>query len=147
MSTTWRPDDSFLDKEQGELKGVRRVMDALEKHGVRPRGGVLTSQDRGVEATRDDLRRTHMPAGFRQFQLPVVLGPDKNVLGFMTEGEPNSEIPEHSHGVELFRVVISGSVLYGDQELKAGDWMSVEAGSPYGFKSGDEGCIIFHMYW
>jgi len=86
LSTTWRPDDSFLDKEQGELKGVRRVMDALEKHGVRPRGGVLTSQDRGVEATRDDLRRTHMPAGFRQFQLPVVLGPYKNILVFMTEG-------------------------------------------------------------
>ena len=147
MNSKWRPDDSFLEEEDGQLKGVRRVMQALKKHGVAPRRGVLTSRERGVEDTREDLRRTHMPPGFEQWQLPVALGPDKNVLAFMTKAEPNAEIPEHSHRVELFRVVVSGSVFYGDQELTAGDWMSVQAGSSYGLRAGRDGCVICHMYW
>ena len=147
MSSKWQPDDSFLDMEGGQIKGAARVARALEANGIARRAGVLTSQDPGVQQARKDLQRSHMPDRLQQWQLPVVLGPDKNVFAFMTQTEPNAEVPEHSHRVELFRIVVSGSIFYGDQELKAGDWMSVEAGSPYGFRAGGEGCIIFHMYW
>ena len=147
MSSRWRPDDSFLEMEDGELRGVRRVMKALKENGVAARRGVLTSLDEGVEGARKALRRKNMPDGLQAWQEPVVLGPDKNVLAFRTEFEPGAVVPEHSHRVELFRMIISGSVFHGDQELGPGHWMSIEADAPYELRAGSDGCVIFHMYW
>lgn len=147
MSPSWRPDDSFLDREGSNLKGVTRVKDALKKRGVRGGRRVLTSRDKGLDTVRNDLKRDRMPKGFQQWQLPVALGPDQNVLGFVTVGAPDAVLPAHSHRVDLFRVVISGSVHYKGQELTAGDWMTVPRGTQYELKAGPHGFIIWHWYW
>jgi quercetin dioxygenase-like cupin family protein len=146
MGSDWRPDDSFIDKEGGELKGVLRVKEALKKHGIEARP-VVTSRDEGIDKVRQELKRTHLPPGFEQWQLPVALGPNQDAVAFVTVGLPGAEIPEHSHKCDLFRIVVSGSVYHEDKELTAGDWMYVKEGAPYKLTAGGFGCIIFHMYW
>lgn len=147
MSPSWRPDDSFLNLEGGRLKGVTRVKDALKRHGVRSSRRIVTSRDAGQDAVHKDLVRAKMPKGFQQWQLPVALGPDQNILAFMTHGAPDAVLPSHSHDVDLFRIVVSGSVRYKDQELTAGDWMVVPSGSTYELTAGPVGVLIFHWYW
>jgi quercetin dioxygenase-like cupin family protein len=146
MSPSWRPDDSFHDVEAGKLKGVKRVKDALRKGGVRGGRRILTSRDAGMDSLRADLQRGKMPKGFQSWQLPVVLGPDQNMFAFMSVGAPGAEVPEHSHSLDLFRVIISGSVFYKGKELTAGDWMFVPGGSSYGLKAGQHGVVSFHKY-
>lgn len=147
MKSKWRPDDSFVNKQAGEIKGVKRVNDALKKRRVRAGQGIRTSRDTGIAAVRGDLKRASMPDGFQQWQVPVALGPNQDVLAFMTVGAPDAELPEHSHKIDLFRVIISGSVFYKGKELHAGDWMSVKAGEKYGLKAGPSGVHICHIYW
>ncbi len=147
MSPSWRPDDSFLNLEGGKLKGVTRVKDALNRHGVKSGRRIVTSRDKGQDAVHRDLVRTRVPKGFQQWQLPVALGPDQNILAFMTHGAPDAVLPSHSHDVDLFRIVVSGSVRYKDQELTAGDWMVVPSGIAYQLTAGPVGVLICHWYW
>jgi len=146
LNTTWRPDDSFIDSEGGELKGVKRARAAQEKHNVE-QGGVITSRDSGVRQATDELIRTHLPAGFKQWQVPIALGPNQDAVAFVTEGEPGAAIPMHAHRCDLFRVVVSGSITTGGKELHPGDWMYVRAGSEYDLIAGPNGCHVLHIYW
>jgi quercetin dioxygenase-like cupin family protein len=148
MSPSWQPDDSFLDIENGEIKGVRRVKDALQRHGRHLGEGIVTSKDRDIDQVRKELLHEHTAPGFQQWQLPVALGPNRDVLAFMTVAEPNAVVPEHAHGVELFRMVISGSMFFNNTELKAGDWMVVPKGVSYSLKAASNpGYISYHLYW
>lgn len=147
VSSNWRPDDSLLEKEGGELKGARRVKDALKKHGVETKGRIFTSRDRGMDSLRAELKRAHMPEGFEQTQLPVALGPGEDILVFETTIEPGAKLPEHAHtGAAIFRMVLKGSVRFGDKELSTGDWMVVPPGASYALAAGDTQCVIFHWY-
>ena len=146
MSSNWRPDDSFIEKEGGELKGVKRVKEALSKRGIESRG-VVTSRDEGIDEVRAELRRTTMPPGLEQWQIPLALGPAEDVVGFMTHGAPGAKIPIHAHKCDLFRIVVGGSVRYNDKELFVGDWMYVKEGEKYELEAGAFGFIIFHIYW
>jgi quercetin dioxygenase-like cupin family protein len=147
MSPTWRPDDTFLNKESGKLKGLTRVKDALKKSGVKGGRRVVTSRDQGQAEVRNDLKRIRSPKGFQQWQLPVALGPNQNIFFFRTVGAPGAVLPEHTHKVDLLRFVISGSATYKGQELTAGDWMFVPAGVPYGLTVGPNGIDVFHGYF
>jgi quercetin dioxygenase-like cupin family protein len=148
MSSNWRPDDSLLEKEGGELRGARRVRDALKKHSVETEGRIVTSRDKGMENVSEELKRGHMPPGFEQTQVPVALGPEEDVLAFVTTIEPGAELPEHAHeGAAIFRLVVAGSVRHRDTELSAGDWMLVPPGERYGLKAGSGGCTVFHFYF
>ena len=70
----WRPDDSLLDRNaKGELKGARKVNEVLRKGGIRRANRVTTSRDPGMTAAKNALKRTGMPAGVEQWQLPVAL--------------------------------------------------------------------------
>jgi len=145
MSSTWRPDDSFLEPSAGgEIKGARRVLDALKKAGVKTEGRIVTSRDKGMAELRTQLARENPPKGFKQWQLPVVLeGP---ALVFMTVAKKGAKLPDHSHKATLFRVIISGSVRANGKLLKAGDWMLVPAGQTYSLAVGESGVIILHAY-
>ena len=147
MSPTWRPDDSFADKEGRQLKGVTRVKDALKKNAVRGGRRIVTSRDQGQAEVRNDLKRTRAPKGFQQWQLPVALGPDQNIFFFRSIGAPGAVVPEHAHKVDLLRFVVSGSASYKDKELTAGDWMFVPAGVAYGLTVGPNGTDVFHGYF
>ena len=146
MNSNWRPDDSFIDSEGGELKGVKRAREAQAKHNVE-QGGVILSSDPGVREATDELIRTHLPAGFKQRQLPIALGPNKDAVAFVTDAEPGAIIPKHAHRCDLFRVVISGSITTGGSELGPGDWMYVRAGAEYDLVAGPRGASVYHIYW
>lgn len=147
MSSNWRPDDSLLEKEGDELRGARRVKDAMRKHGVSTEGRIVTSRDEGMDRVREELKRTHMPPGFEQWQVPIVFGPKDSVLAFVTEVAPGAKLPEHAHeGATIFRLILKGSLRFGDIELTAGDWMLVPPGAKYSFTAGSEGCTPWHWY-
>jgi mannose-6-phosphate isomerase-like protein (cupin superfamily) len=135
--------------EKGEVKGVRRVADALKKHGVRLGNRVITSQDKGMDAAQRDLKRAGSPPGVEQWQIPIVLGADKNIqdiLCFVSRMEPGAKVPEHSHNHGLLRIVIEGTLKYRDLELKPGDWMLVPKGVSYSVEAGARGCHVMYPH-
>ena len=144
MNSKWRPDDSFLTKKDGEQAGARRIREVLLRHGFEP-GQILTSRDKGMEEVVNELKRTNMPPGVEQWQLPVAIA---GTFAFRTVAEPDAVIPDHSHRANLFRVVVSGTAIYRDVELTAGDWMLVPKGKSYSLRAaGNPGFSINHMYW
>jgi len=146
MSPTWRPDDSFLDREGGKLKGVTRGKDALKRAGIKGGRRIITSQDPGMDEAIRSLPRPRMPKGFQSWQIPIPLGSNDSEIGFITVGNPNAVVPEHAHPGEVFRMVISGSIHFKGKTLTAGHWMYVPSDIAYGYTSGPLGCIVFHKY-
>lgn len=144
----WRPDDTFHDMVDGEFKGVLRVKNALESLGIKLGDKIVTSRDLEIVQVFEKLRRDHLPNGFRQWQLPIILGGgNRPVMSFITFGEPRAHIPYHTHRNDcLLRVVLTGSILYKSTELTTGDWMYVPIGHGYSFTAGPMGCVIMHMY-
>ncbi|TWU43676.1 hypothetical protein Poly51_61980 [Rubripirellula tenax] len=146
----WKPDDSFHDLVDGEFKGVIRVREALEEAGFEFKGkDVVTSRDEGMQKLRDLLKREHMPDGFQQWQLPIILGSkDRPVMPFITVGEPKAVVPKHVHRNDcLLRIVLSGSLVHDSRvEMTTGDWIYMPAGVPYTFTVGDYGCVMMHLY-
>jgi len=83
VSSEWRPDDSLLERgENDEVRGTRRVKDALEKHGIRYGDRVITSRDKGMDEVKGDLKRSGMPPGVEQWQVPIVVKPSGEALSF-----------------------------------------------------------------
>lgn len=150
MSAKYRPDDSLSERNQkGELNGMRRIIDALEKNNVRLGKGVITSRDTGMAAVRRDLKRTGLPPGVEHWQMPIVLG-QGDILCFISRLKPGTKVPEHAHeGIAVFRVILDGCLKYGRKTLKRGDWMLVPGGVDYSVEACSEGCVIFygHIPW
>jgi quercetin dioxygenase-like cupin family protein len=146
MSSGWRPDDSLLDRNsKGQVKGARRVNDVLRKGGIRAANRITTSRDQGMSAARTALKRTGMPTGVEQWQLPVAL-PLEGVLVFISRMKPGAVVPLHAHRVWVFRIVISGSLKYAGKTLKPGDWMLVPPGKEYTIEAGPKGCVICYAH-
>ena len=144
--SAWRPDDSLLDRgAKGEVKGARRVSDVLRQRGIRAANQIVTSRDTGVAGAQRDLKRTGMPAGVEQWQLPLVT-PLDNVLVFISRMKPGAAVPAHAHRVWVFRVVISGTLKYARKTLKPGDWMLVPPGKVYAIQAGSGGCTILYAH-
>jgi uncharacterized protein YegJ (DUF2314 family) len=126
-------------------KGVRRIADALKKLRVNMKGRVVTSRDKGMDQVRLQLRRPDQPPGFESWQLPVKL--DGPAFFYITVASPGAVVPEHAHERDLLRMVISGSILIDDLELKPGDWMFVPKGVPYSYSAPfNPGAICWHSY-
>jgi len=107
---------------------------------------VITSRDKGMDAVQRDLKRTGMPPGVEQWQIPIVVRPTGDALSFTGRMEAGAEVPEHAHAHPLLRIVIAGSLDYGDVTLKPGDWMFVPAGQSYSIKAGPDGCSTFYHH-
>jgi len=142
MSTKWSPDDSVIEGEAGKT----RIREALERHNIRIGDDrVVTSRDPGMDDVRYALMRPGLPPGFIQWQLPIKLTGE--TFFFTTVCEPGAVVPTHSHKRDLFRIVVSGSIITNGIELKAGDWMFVPAGVEYSFSAAlNPGAIINHCY-
>lgn len=148
MSPGWRPDDSILDRNRkGEVKAVRRAQDALRKQGITIGDRILTSRDRGMAAVNRALKQTGLPTGVQHWQLPVPLGSSADVVAFISRLKPGALVPDHAHKVGVFRIVMSGSLLYDRHTFKTGDWMYVPPGQAYSVQAGPEGCVIFYGHW
>ena len=141
MSQNWKPDDSIIEGRTA----AQRIRSALRKRGIHVKDRVITSRDPGMDEVREGLRRKDMPPGFQSWQIPVALeGP---AIFFLTVAEPGATVPTHSHKRDLFRFVISGSILTNGIELKPGDWMFVPRGTPYSYSAAlNPGAIITHCY-
>lgn len=141
MSEIWQPDDSDIEAEVAS----RKIKDALEEHGIVVENRVITSRDPGMNDVRFALRRRNMPAGFLSWQLPIEL--DGPAHAFITVAEPGAVVPSHTHKRDLFRVVISGSIILDNVELKSGDWMFVPSGAKYSYRAAlNPGAITLHFY-
>ena len=148
MSSNWRPDDSLYEPgDDGVINGARRVREALRKHKVEFGDRILTSRDEGVAEAQEELRRTPMPAGVEQWQVPIVAGAGQDVLWFRSKMAPGAKVPQHSHKTGLFRIVIEGTLKVGEVELKPGDWMFVPAGKPYSLEAGLDGCLVMYPHF
>lgn len=146
--SAWRPDDSLLDRNKdGELVGTLRIKDALRKRGIDTANRVITSQDEDIRAVERDLAGVQQPAGVRRSQMPITLGEGEDVLCFETQMNADASVPEHQHGHSVFRVVISGSLLFRGKTLGPGEWIVVPAGQDYSVAAGPEGCVMFYAHW
>jgi hypothetical protein len=143
---SWKPDDSAIEGSPG----ARKIKNVLERHGIIIVGGkqVVTSRDKGMDDIRFELMREGMPPGFVQWQLPIVFG--AGTFAFLTVSEPGAVVPTHKHKRDLFRIVLSGSIITDGIELKTADWMYVPKGVPYSyhaaFTGSAGGAITFHVY-
>lgn len=125
---------------------MARVRAIQEEIGLDPATKILTSRDRLAREGQHLLAVSNVPDdGFSKWQLPVYL--DKPSHLFITYGQPNIDVPEHSHDEgDGIRFIASGSIFYRDEELTAGDWMFIPAGIPYGFRTGPFGALMCYCY-
>jgi quercetin dioxygenase-like cupin family protein len=137
----WKPDDSAIEGRPA----AEKIRAALAKHHIETKNRVLTSRDDSMDEVRNELRRGDMPPGIRSWTLPVL--PEGGAFVFLTVAEPGAVVPEHTHKRDLFRVVLSGSIITEGKELKTGDWMFVPKGTPYSYSAAfNPGAIILHFY-
>jgi hypothetical protein len=80
---------------------------------------IVTSRDAAAVRLRTELKCTNVPAGFTKWELPVYL--DKPSLMYISIGNPEVDVPEHSHDEgDGIRFIASGSIEYKGKELHAG---------------------------
>jgi anti-sigma factor ChrR (cupin superfamily) len=144
VSSNWRPDDSLLRRDaKGQYKAAKRVRDALRKNKVQAENRITTSRDPGMAAAQRALKRTGMPTGVQQWQLPVAQ-PLDNLMITIVRMKPDAMVPMHAHKVWVFRFIIQGSLKYGNRTLKPMDWMLVPPGQSYSITAGPDGCTILY---
>jgi quercetin dioxygenase-like cupin family protein len=142
MGGNWQgPDDDVIEGPAA----IQRIKKAINDHQVDD-SGVMTSQDRNMDRAKGALKRQNMPNGIESWSLPVLS--DGGAFIFLTTAAPGAVVPKHSHKRDLFRVVISGSIILDDGKvLKSGDWMFVPKGTEYGYKAAtNPGAITLHFY-
>lgn len=126
-------------------EGLQRIRRAVKKVGLKVDGRIITSRDPGVPELRTILGTNNVPSGFRKWQLPVFLACESQL--FITVGEPSAKSPRHAHkGGDGIRFIASGSIIYDDKELTAGDWMFIPKGAPYSFEVGPFGATMCYCY-
>src|SRR3954468_1733165 len=140
MTSVFDPNQVSFDE------GIKRIHEAGKRAGLRGKRRVLTSRDERAQKAQELLEVTNLPgSGFRKWQLPVYL-PEPSQL-FVTIADPDLEVPEHSHDEgDGIRFIAGGSIIYGDHELTAGDWMFIPAGETYSFKVGPARAILCYCY-
>lgn len=107
----------------------------------------ITSRDAGVSDLLYDLERREMPPGIQSWQLPFAFGGGGSVFFFLTVAQPGAIVPSHKHTRDLFRIVVSGSIITNGIELKSGDWMFVPKGVSYSYHAGlNPGAVTYHCY-
>jgi len=138
-SKDWKPNDTVIEGRTG----AQRIAAALKQRVSKEK--VITSRDEGMDDVLYELRRQDMPPGILSWQLPIIL--ENTTFAFLTVAEPGAIVPTHRHSRNLFRIVISGSIITDGKELKSGDWMYVPKGTEYSYHAAlNPGAITFHVY-
>lgn len=128
-------------------EGIDRINKARQQHKFAPGSGVVTSRDAAMKSLIGTLAVTNIPAGFKKWQLPVFFLGGPGTQFFISVGAPDTDVPQHSHDEgDGIRVIVSGSVIYNDVELTAGDWMFIPKGTPYALRAGETGAVICYCY-
>ncbi|MCV2883473.1 cupin domain-containing protein [Aestuariibacter sp. AA17] len=126
-------------------QGLERIKKAYEKRGYSYPTKIVSSQDKAMKQLTADLEVDNVPEGFKKVQFPVFM--EKPSQLFYSVGAPDTKVKRHSHDEgDGFRLIVGGSIIYKDQELKEGDWMFIPAGEPYEFDVGPSGAMICYCY-
>ncbi len=126
-------------------QGLERIQRAVKQTGLNVDGRIVTSRDADVARLTRVLGVTNVPEGFRKWQLPVYMSKPSQL--YITVAEPGARVGEHSHDEgEGMRFIVSGSVIYKDTELTAGDWMFMPAGAKYSIQIGRLGAVMCYCY-
>jgi hypothetical protein len=128
---------------KGQYRAAQRVRDALRRNKIDAKDRITTSRDKGMAAAQRSLKRTQMPRGVEQWQLPLAQ-PLDFLMVTITRMKPGVVVPTHSHQVWVFRFIAQGSLKYGKTTLKALDWMLVPPNQPYSISAGPEGCTVLY---
>ncbi|MCO6438439.1 MAG: hypothetical protein J5J06_15220 [Phycisphaerae bacterium] len=104
---------------------------------------IRTSRDKDLQPVLEKLSTDNVPESFHKWQLPFSL--DRCQM-FISSAGPDVRVPEHAHDADGVRIMISGSIRYGDHVLTAGDWMFVPGGKRYSFDTGPHGATMFYCY-
>lgn len=125
-------------------QGADKIRHALKEVKADLHSRIFTSRDEVSVKLANLLKVNEVPKGFKKWQLPIVLS-DSQL--FISVGQPDIEVPEHSHDEgDGIRFIMSGSVYYNGQELTAGDWMFIPKGKPYSMKTGPYGATMCYCY-
>jgi len=125
-------------------QGARKIAEALKDVNVSLHDKITTSRDAHAVKLVNLLSVNEVPDGFKKWQLPIVL---KDSQLFISIGQPDINVPEHSHDEgDGIRFIMSGSVYYNGQELTAGDWMFIPKGQKYSIKTGPFGASMCYCY-
>jgi len=138
MSTEqkWAPNDdhTLLDK-------VKEILHNLSSNEEK----IVTSRDPAAKGLRDKLRTDTAAKGWEQWYLPIVLN-GREMMWFIIVGHPNAVLPLHNHPNDaLFRLIVSGEIIYDGKELGLGDWMYVPKGKHYTLQAGPHGVVTSHL--
>ncbi len=136
---TFDPNQTTFDE------GLRRMQRGLKKSAVKLEGRIITSRDKDVKKALKLLEVDNIPDGFQKWQLPVYLNEPSQL--FISTAAADTKVPAHSHrDGDGIRFMISGSIIYKDIELTAGDWMFIPKGKSYSFKVGPLGATMCYCY-
>jgi hypothetical protein len=135
---------AFTPEELTFEQGIQRIRTALKKAGLDLENSIVTSRDPSAQSLRKQLKMKNLPKGSEMWQLPVVLN---HSLLFLSVMAPNAKMTRHRHEQgPVFRLVISGSIIYDGKELTVGDWMYVPKGKSYSFEAGPLGAAVFYPH-
>ncbi len=121
-----------------ELEKFRKARGLDEK-------AIISSLDLPDLWQTEQLAVSNVPGGFNKIILPFFT--DGPATFYISSAGPYTKVPKHSHDEGAgIRVIMSGSIIYNDKELKEGDWMYLKAGAPYEFTVGPRGVSMFYCY-
>ena len=107
---------------------------------------VITSMDLVCAQVRSDLKVENTPKGISKWQLPVYWE-GVGAQFFISVAEPNTTIEEHTHEEgDGMRIILSGSIEFGEQSLVVGDWMFIPQGVAYSIQVGEMGATMCYCY-
>ncbi|BDS15225.1 cupin domain-containing protein [Aureispira anguillae] len=137
-------ENKFAPNKATFQEGLDRIQQAIKETQTRVGNKIITSQDEDSIKLANLLATDNVPQGFKKWQLPFAF---EQSQFFISIGNPDISVPEHSHDEgDGVRFIISGSIYYKDQELKAGDWMYIPQGEKYEIKTGPFGVVMGYCY-
>jgi hypothetical protein len=126
-------------------QGLERIRNACDKSGLNQKSAIITSRDTKANEAQRLLKVSNIPNGFTKWQLPVYLSNPSQL--FLTIAQPEAMAEEHSHDEgDGIRFITSGSIIYKNVELTAGDWMFIPKGQKYSFVTGRMGAMMCYCY-
>lgn len=127
--------------------GITRINNARKELGFeRKISTIITSRDSSSQRLSETLKISKLPPGFTKWQLPFAFE-GTGAQFFVSVAEANASVSEHYHEEgDGVRFIVAGSIVYGGQELTAGDWMFIPEKVPYSFHVGRMGAVMCYCY-
>jgi hypothetical protein len=95
---------------------------------------VLSVQDKGILLSSSlNLKPLAEPSGLTRTPITWPIQ-DLNMF-YLLDAPPCTDVPQHAHQSDIFRLVIEGELVINGTEVKAGTWMVVPKGTLYSITS------------